>query len=107
MVYSAQQKEELLGGLVSCLRDDAEIHKIVVFGSFFENEQPNDLDVAIIQDSDLAYLPLALKYRKQTRSISQRIPLDIIPIKLGVGGAFLSEINKGRVVYEKRNSAVA
>ena len=97
-MYSVQQKNDLLGGLVSCLRDDSEIQQIVVFGSFLENEQPQDLDVAIIQDSDEAYLPLALKYRKQTRSISKTIPVDIVPVKLGAEGEFLSEIRKGKVM---------
>ncbi len=107
MVFSVQQKKELLGDLVSCLQMDGEIQKIVVFGSFLFDENPNDLDVAIIQDSTQSYLPLALKYRRQTRSVSRRIPLDIVPVKQGAQSVFLSEIHKGKVIYEKRNSAVA
>ena len=107
MVFSVQQKEELLGDLVSCLQTDGEIQKIVVFGSFLLEGNPNDLDVAIIQDSTQPYLPLALKYRRQTRSVSSRIPLDIIPVKQGAQGAFLSEIHKGKVIYEKRDRTVA
>jgi predicted nucleotidyltransferase len=78
MVYSVQQKSDLLVGLVSCLQDDSEIQQIIVFGSFFEKEQPQDMDVAIIQNSNESYLPLALKYRRQARSISKKIPIDII-----------------------------
>ena len=107
MVFSVQQKEELLGDLVSCLQTDNEIQKIVVFGSFLLDENPSDLDVAIIQDSAQPYLPLALKYRRQTRSVSSRIPLDIVPVKQGAQSVFLSEIHKGKVIYEKRNRAVA
>ena len=107
MVFSVQQKNGLLKELVSCLQVDSEIQQIVVFGSFLMDERPNDLDVAIIQDSTQSYLPLALKYRKQTRSVSKQIPLDIVPVKEGAQGAFFSEIKKGKVIYEKRNSAVA
>jgi predicted nucleotidyltransferase len=107
MVFSTQQKKDLLGGLVSCLRSDSEIQQIIIFGSFLDSDQPRDLDVAIIQDSDHSYLPLAMKYRKQTRSISKTIPIDIVPIKLGVEGVFLSEIRKGKVIYEKGNGALA
>ena len=107
MVFSVQQKEELLGDLVACLQADGEIQKIVVFGSFLSDANPNDLDVAVFQDSTQPYLPLALKYRRQTRSISSRIPLDIVPVKQGAQSAFLSEIHKGKVIYEKRNRAVA
>jgi hypothetical protein len=62
------------------------------------------LDVAIVQDSDENYLPLALKYRKKTRDIARKIALDIIPLKPGVvGGLFMDEIQQGEVIYEKRD----
>jgi hypothetical protein len=62
------------------------------------------LDVAIVQDSDENYLPLALKYRKKTRDIARRIALDIIPLKSGVeGGLFMDEIRHGEVIYERRD----
>jgi predicted nucleotidyltransferase len=107
MMFSVRQKDELLEDLVSCLQGDGEIRKIVVFGSFLSDANPNDLDVAVFQDSTQPYLPLALKYRRQTRSVSARIPLDIVPVKQGSQGAFLSEIRKGKVIYEKRSRAVA
>ncbi len=107
MVFSVHQKDELLEDLVACLQEDGEIQKIVVFGSFLSDANPNDLDIAVFQDSTQPYLPLALKYRRQTRSVSARIPLDIIPLRQGAQGAFLSEIRKGKVIYEKRSCAVA
>jgi len=69
MILDTQQKERLKQELISCLKDDREIRKIVVFGSFLSNTEPADMDVAIFQDSNQPYLPLALKYRKQTRPV--------------------------------------
>jgi len=53
----------------------------VIFGSFLDSEQPNDVDVAVFQDSQETYLNLALKYRKLIRNVIRQIPVDIIPIK--------------------------
>ncbi len=37
---------------------EKEVRKVVIFGSFLTRATPNDLDVAIFQDSDETYLPL-------------------------------------------------
>jgi hypothetical protein len=60
------------------------------------------LDVAIFQDSDETYLPLAQKYRQLLRPVADQIPIDVIPIRSnGACGEFLAEIQKGEVVYER------
>ena len=66
MRFTSKQKDELKRKLVSCLRPDNEIVKIVIFGSFVNSDNPHDIDVAIFQDSSEDYLPLAMKYRKGT-----------------------------------------
>jgi uncharacterized protein len=102
MVLDSTQKETLKRDLVTCLADDEEIERIVVFGSFVTSETPADMDVAIFQNSRDAYLPLAMKYRRQTRSVARRIPLDIIPLKSGGSSSpFLKEIESGETVYER------
>jgi uncharacterized protein len=101
-MLNRKQKEQLKRDLVSCLKSDEEIKKIVVFGSFLSNPEPHDMDVAVFQESDQPYLPLALKYRKQTRSVSSRLPLDIIPLKSDApSDTFLREIEQGETVYER------
>jgi len=101
-MLNIKQKEQLKRDLVSCLKSDEEIKKIVVFGSFLSNPEPKDMDVAVFQESDQSYLPLALKYRKQTRLVSGRIPLDIIPLKTDApSNTFLREIEQGETVYER------
>jgi uncharacterized protein len=102
MVFDSTQKAALKRDLVTCLADDTEIQRIVVFGSFVTSQTPADMDVAVFQNSDAPYVPLAMKYRRQTRSVSRRIPLDIIPIRAGASsGAFLKEIESGETVYER------
>lgn len=102
MILTDINKEELKKELVSCLRSEKEIRKIVVFGSFLSSPSPHDLDVAIFQESEEPYLPLAMKYRKRTRSVASKIPIDILPLKSGVfTDSFLSEIDQGEVVYER------
>jgi predicted nucleotidyltransferase len=101
MTLSENQKDELKRDLVECLKREPEVRKIVVFGSFLQSESPNDVDVAVFQDSSESYLPLALKYRRNVRSITSRIPIDIIPVKAGAGtGIFLSVIESGEIIYE-------
>jgi len=78
-----------------------EVNKVVLFGSFVNSNNPNDIDIAIIQNSNDNFLTLSLKYRKVLRELSKMIPLDIVPIKTNSKGVFLEEINKGQVVYER------
>jgi len=102
MVIDAKHKHQIKQDLADCLANEAEISRIVVFGSFNESACPADMDVAIFQTSDLPYIPLALKYRRQTRSIARRIPLDIIPVRANAcRSPLLDEINKGETIYER------
>lgn len=102
MNLSASDKSEIVRELADCLRRDQSVRKVVVFGSFWTREDPHDMDVAIFQDSNESYLPLALRYRRLTRSVAKRIPLDIIPIRSGARpGGFLGEVQQGRVILEQ------
>lgn len=78
-----------------------EVNKVILFGSFVKSNNPNDIDIAIVQNSNDNFLTLSLKYRKVLRELSKIIPLDIVPIKQNSKGVFLEEINKGQVVYER------
>ena len=103
-MFTGQQKQLLKQQLVGLLKTEKEVCRIVIFGSFVDSDNPHDLDVAVFQDSDEKYLPLAMKYRRKTRDIARRIPLDIIPLKAGVQGEiFMDEIERGEVIYERRN----
>lgn len=101
MKMSRKEKESIKKELADCLKGEPEVKKVVVFGSFTTAEDPHDLDVAIFQDSGESYLPLALKYRRITRMLARRIPLDILPVKDGASGVMLEEITRGEVIYER------
>jgi len=97
-----QRKEEVKREVAACLHQEKEVRKVVIFGSFLTSATPNDLDVAIFQDSHETYLPLAMKYRQPLRPIAGQIPIDVIPVRAsGASGPFLAEIEKGEVVYER------
>ncbi len=101
-MLSGKQKRALMDELVASLAEEREVCRIVIFGSFLHSDAPHDLDVAVFQDSEEAYLPLALKYRRKTRRIARTIPLDILPLKAGAkDGSFLEEIERGEVIYER------
>ncbi len=103
-MFTEQQKQSLKQQLVSLLETEREVCRIVIFGSFLSSNDPHDIDVAIFQDSNEKYLPLAMKYRRKTRDIARSIPLDILPLKAGVQGeVFMNEIEQGEVIYERRN----
>ncbi len=102
MMLAALQKEQLKRELVACLVTEEEIQKIVIFGSFLTAPDPHDLDVAIFQRSQESYLPLALKYRRKTRAIARKIPIDLIPIRSDAGAnVFMDEIARGEVIFER------
>jgi uncharacterized protein len=95
-------KKIIISNLISFLTDEPEVNRIVIFGSFLTSPNPRDIDVAVFQDSNEKYLPLAMKYRRKTRSIAEKISLDIFPLKAGVkDGFFMDEITKGQVIYER------
>jgi len=96
------EKERIKNEIVHCLKDESEIMRIIIFGSFFTTDSPNDIDVAVQQDSDELYLPLALKYRKKIRRVAKQIPIDIIPLRTGnFQGVMADEILHGVVIYER------
>jgi len=81
---------------------ESEVRRIVLFGSFVNSDKPHDLDVAVFQDSQEKYLPLALKYRRRLRTVSQRIPLDVIPLKVGIkDDPFVREVQEGETIFER------
>ena len=102
MVLTNLQKNKLKHQIKQILCTQNEIKKVIVFGSFLTSNDPNDIDVAVFQDSDESYLSLAMKYRKLTRDISKEIPLDIIPLKVDFSiSSFFQEIEDGELIYEK------
>ena len=103
MTITDNQKELIKSQIRDKLSKEQEIQKIVLFGSFVDSDNPNDIDVAVFQNSNEKYLPLALKYRKLIRPISKIIPIDIFPLKANVKGAFLNEVETGEIIYERWN----
>jgi predicted nucleotidyltransferase len=101
MILQDSKKESLINTIKDKLSQFSEVNKIILFGSFINSNNPNDIDIAIIQNSNDNFLTLSLKYRKVLRELSKMIPIDIIPIKQNSKGAFLEEIEKGQIVYER------
>ena len=101
MPLSEDKKYNFIEIIKSQLSQFSEISKIVLFGSFVKSSEPNDIDIAIVQNSNDNYLKLSLKYRKVLRDLSKQIPLDIVPIKQGANGIFFFLLNKGLVIYER------
>ncbi len=101
MSISKGRKELIKTQIRNKLRNEKEIAKIVLFSSFLSSDSPNDIDVAVFQDSNEKYLPLALKYRKLVREIAKILPVDVIPLKATAKGAFLREIEAGEIIYER------
>jgi len=101
MSLTQSSKLQFINIIKKQLSQFSEIHQVVLFGSFIKSDNPNDIDIAVIQNSDENYLTLSLKYRKVLRDLSKLIPLDIVPIKQNAKGLFLDEINRGEIVYER------
>lgn len=97
-------KAQLKKQIVESLRGQKEIERIIIFGSFNKSDTPNDMDIAVVQDSAENYLTLALKYRKLVRSVSKQIAIDIFPIIKNSENSFLkNEVESGEVIYARGN----
>lgn len=98
-------KKQVRDDLVIALKADDTVEKVIIFGSFVHASNPHDLDLAVFCNSSDDYLTLALALRKKLRGISSIIPIDLIPVSIPYdpSAAFMQEINKGEVVYEKRH----
>ena len=90
--------------IVDLLKEQEEIEKIIIFGSFNKSDLPNDLDIAVVQNSKENYINLALKYRKLLRVISKEIAIDIFPfIDKNENSFFRNEVESGEVIYARGN----
>jgi predicted nucleotidyltransferase len=99
---SPSEKEALKKEVIARLAGEREILRIVLFGSFQDSDAPNDMDVAVFQDSSEDYYSLAMKYRRLLRPVARHIPVDVIPLRSAPERtAFLAEIEKGEVLYER------
>lgn len=102
MLLTKAEKEKLKRQVADCLASEPEVRKIIIFGSFLESDNPHDLDIAVFQESEESYLPLALKYRHKLAAIADKIPLDVIPVRPHPEqSSFLKEIERGEVLYER------
>jgi uncharacterized protein len=95
-------KDAIKKDVVRCLAGASEIRRIIVFGSFLTSDAPNDIDVAVFQESNAPYLELAMKYRKMLSPVYRKIAVDVIPIRPKPDRtSFLGEIEAGEIVYER------
>jgi len=101
MKISKKQKEKIKAQIKNLLSNEQEIQKIIIFGSFVTSDTPNDIDIAVFQNSNDKYLPLSMKYRKLMRGMASIIPYDIIPIQPDATGSFLKDIEAGEIIFER------
>jgi predicted nucleotidyltransferase len=102
MIRTDTDKQSVKRIVISKLKDEPEVQRIVVFGSFLNSAEPNDIDIAIFQTTNERYLPLAMKYRRKLDVLARRIALDVIPLKVSSPrGVFTDEIARGEVICER------
>ncbi|SLM31420.1 conserved hypothetical protein [Desulfamplus magnetovallimortis] len=98
---SINEKNMIKKRIKDILSSEEEVQKIVVFGSFLESDMPNDIDIAVFQNSSNDYLPLSMKYRRLLRGLLPTIPYDIVPIHFYAKGSFLEHIKTGDIIFER------
>jgi predicted nucleotidyltransferase len=97
-------KIDIKNKIVDSLKGEKEVERIIIFGSFNKSDTPNDIDIAVVQNSSDNYLTLALKYRKLIRNISKDIAVDIFPVlEKNENSFFKNEINSGEVIFARGN----
>ena len=104
MKISTGKREILKRKVVECLVGEPEITQVVIFGSFLHSGDPHDMDIAVFQDGNEKYIPLAMKYRRMLEPVAREIALDVFPLRPSTAeNSFLREIKTGEVVYERRD----
>lgn len=97
-------KNEIKNKIVHSLKEQKEVKRIIVFGSFNKSDSPNDIDIAVVQIRSENYMTLALRYRKLIRNISREIAVDIFPIvEKNDNSFFRNEVSNGEVIYAAGN----
>lgn len=97
-------KIDIKNKIVDSLKGEEEVERIIIFGSSNQCDTPNDIDIAVVQNSADNYLTLALKYRKLIRNISKDIAVDIFPVlEKNDNSFFKNEINSGEVIFARGN----
>lgn len=110
-----QDLREYLSEIIQSLKT-IDPYRIILFGSFSkENVQyGNDLDIAVIIDSDVLpktfdeKMKLRLKVRDAIYIISEKIPIDLIVYTKSeyeklteLQQPFIKELNSGQILYDK------
>jgi len=95
-------KGELKNKIIESLKGQKEIEQIIIFGSFNQSDTPNDIDIAVVQNSNDNYMTLSLKYRRLIRSITKEIAVDIFPVMVNNRNNFFrNEIASGEVIFAR------
>ncbi|HAB51802.1 MAG: hypothetical protein A2315_15680 [Ignavibacteria bacterium RIFOXYB2_FULL_35_12] len=95
-------KGELKNKIIESLKGQKEIERIIIFGSFNQSDSPNDIDIAVVQNSNDNYMTLSLKYRRLIRSITKEIAVDIFPVMVNNRNNFFrNEIASGEVIFAR------
>jgi len=95
------QKQQITRAIVEAIKDEPDIHKIIVFGSFLSSETPGDIDIAVLGQFPHGYLEAATRLRKKLRHVAKMLPVDIVPIlEDAPPNQFVREIVQGEVLYE-------
>ena len=94
-------KKQIKQAIVDALKDEREVHKIIIFGSFLKAGTPNDIDVAVVGEFHQGYLAAAIRLRRHVRHIAKILPVDIVPIQENSPpNSFMQDIFEGEVIYE-------
>jgi predicted nucleotidyltransferase len=102
------KKNQIKQAVIEAMKDEQNIRKIIIFGSFLCSEAPGDIDVAVVGKFPLGYLEAASRLRKKVRHIAKILPVDIVPIQEDTpSNSFVKEIQRGEVIYERRDATVA
>jgi predicted nucleotidyltransferase len=102
MKLNSKSRNEIKEKIGKTLSEFPEVSRVIVFGSFNKSEEPNDIDLAVFQDSDENYIPLAMRYRKSLRFLRGTIAVDVLPVQKNPGESqLLREILMGESIYER------
>lgn len=102
MFLSKEQKQRLKDQINASLTSDTNVTKIIIFGSFLESAAPESINVAVYQDSTEGYFQLAMKYRKKVKALTNKIKINIYPIRNSIEETtILSEMEMMEVIFQR------
>lgn len=100
MLITKEEKTEIKHLLTEKI-SGPEVKQLILFGSFVESNNLNEINIAIISEENLDYISKVKKYRQKIKDLSKKIPVQIFPLLKSENSYLHDKIKHGITLYSR------